>query len=563
MSKVTSIVVGPSLCPLVDAIHKLRACYFSAKVQTLWSSDQSDRVVPVTLSPNTSVLKVSVQMPGNYEVSAMLGTQNIIASGLVTFTNEPYEFPLIIPGNKVPYSFRGSVEWKLFDPASKKTEISSTSVEIYVLTPSLPKYFDNPGIPLALLRLDTLMPKWQQSDKTDWATFVVSQLHNETRLEYDTWKGVSKYTSSLAELEENSSSGIEIKACWLDLWLSDMEGLRLRNDTKSKYGVNCYDTAALAQVIISIGLPNIDFRMNYMEPVGFIRDTLLIGYTTPPVLCNNPYFGTPGAPRDMHCDPTAANRTKVENHMFLTLCTKPVPVILDACCGPETGNTTILQYPGSIIDTTVPEGEAEARTGTLACIFDGPGVRELAASAFFDTDSAGWLGENTLLQKLTMYLASMGEVQKPYIGRLPDSDVPSATITFNPGGDDIWTINIFRFKEGDEARVEYQNRKMEIRDPEDLNANTLINVHCRGGFTMFYDSETCILSIIESRIAKSEKLGELRNAMTEIIKDVDKDQEPVVKDWTNIDSIIQLGEEFTIIITVSTLLSLPPDSSPY
>jgi hypothetical protein len=172
--------------------------------------------------------------------------------------------------------------------------------------------------------------------------------------------------------------------------------------------------------------------------------------------------------------------------MFLTQNGDGGPVVYDACCGPETGDRLLSSYAAKILDSVKPP-KTESKTGTLASIYDGPGVSALAVSAFFDPKVSRVFPFQESMMKM---LSQFGTPQPPCFG-LPTSD-GGVTVTFtlipNPSANfkfNTWTINIMRFHTLDKMQENYKNREEMLKNRQDLGGNETVNLTCKGGFRMF------------------------------------------------------------------------------
>ena len=108
---------------------------------------------------------------------------------------------------------------------------------------------------------------------TPWHEFVIHYLFNHEKLWYETWRNVGTYASYKRDPTVTS-------ACWIDLWLSDFT--TPLGKTELRNTVNCYDMAALAQFILSLGIRRSTApAIKYIEPYGYITLTRLIGRHDP------------------------------------------------------------------------------------------------------------------------------------------------------------------------------------------------------------------------------------------------------------------------------------------
>ena len=183
--------------------------------------------------------------------------------------------------------------------------LGSTEIEIYILSPDVPEYMSNVGIPQRLLK--EVVPPYVNSQNpslpTPWHEFVIRYLFNHEKLWYETWHGIGTYAS-------HKRDSTVTNACWIDLWLWDLT--TPLSKTKLRNTVNCYDMATLKQVILSLGIGRSAVpATKYMEPYGYITPTRLIGrHDSDRVagtdLCNNPRSGSGVNPPEMLCATTSA-----------------------------------------------------------------------------------------------------------------------------------------------------------------------------------------------------------------------------------------------------------------
>ena len=224
---------------------------------------------------------------------------------------------------------------------------SVTPLELHLLYSDLPPFFDDDGVPLALLRLDTLMRPWSTSPVKDWRKFVTQQLFADRRMTYENFKGMNRYTSWQTDWFDISPAEGPLLNCWIELWLSDMNGLTQRKDTYTQYTVNCYDLAAISQALFALGTDISKCRVKYIDPFRYLKATNLIGGINH---CNNPYFGRQGTFPGQYCPPTEQTRSFIGNHMFLTSENTSTGLVYDVCVGPQLGTLRLEAYPKEATD---------------------------------------------------------------------------------------------------------------------------------------------------------------------------------------------------------------------
>ncbi|GLB34582.1 hypothetical protein LshimejAT787_0201470 [Lyophyllum shimeji] len=115
--------------------------------------------------------------------------------------------------------------------------------------------------------------------------------------------------------------------------------------------VNCYDQAAMVQVLAGFGKPPYPNWL-VMEPYGYINQTYLVGVNG---LCNNPFFNNNHSPSLIGINDT--RRTGFGNHVFNGLLfpfkpQDPKERIFDACAGPSLGTLDPYAYVNAAVDST-------------------------------------------------------------------------------------------------------------------------------------------------------------------------------------------------------------------
>ena len=252
---VSGVYTSVSDCPIIDYPGDTRVCYFSTERQNHWNRDAQVSVspaVPVVLSASAGHAELQLQFtvtnpsaagfgPGTYSWSAQIADRPVAL---------PYEFqisaadsankefllsqPLTAPivggtPKSLPWSFLAKGPTPLRIRLQRKNDVNiikevQLEVEIYVLQPSLPSYFIKSGLPLSLLRLETLIPAWTVSNSADWGEFVILALFQDKRLTYQNWGGSAKYVTinpDRMDPQQMQTHGVHT-TCWLELFLSDL-----------------------------------------------------------------------------------------------------------------------------------------------------------------------------------------------------------------------------------------------------------------------------------------------------------------------------------------------------
>ncbi|KAJ6023932.1 hypothetical protein N7540_004729 [Penicillium herquei] len=479
--------------------------------------------------------------------------------------------PPIINGaaKALPWRLSSYINWTLSgnDPQQPIYECK-TEVKVFVFPPNLPDYVVRGGLPVQLMSLNALWPEWMRSQSTDWAEFVIEAIFNDPRLEYETWSGSSRYTSGIITdlaSQLGNNGGLEL---WLDLWLADMLGF---NEVKTQ--INCYDLACLVQVLVSLGTDLLaeKIRAKFMSPYGYINSTKLIGRVdlrtdpntgkriNPGNLCNNPFYGNTGYAPDMLVNPALSSRSAFGNHLFVTIEKGGEPFVLDACCGPQTGNVKLEDYPGRAIDT---RSDRRAKPGTLLDITDGVGVNHLIVSRALARTNPP-IGSDFLIDEVTE-LDQTVTWNAPFFASPAQNYSISATWTLTTTGDKPKHINVdvFRYQSVSDTHLvtkvqkAYAMRVATIEDQwmkETLNDGYSDGV--RGSIRLFCNPNYGYLAVVRSTELKAADTATLKGKLKNLLDDrmIPKKK----KNW--IDNIntdktlpIKVNESFRIILTVSS-----------
>ncbi|MCJ1358433.1 MAG: hypothetical protein MMC33_008433 [Icmadophila ericetorum] len=612
MAQIAAVSIPGSSIPVIEFVSGIRKCHYQKNTCQLFSADGvgAGHATPLALLQGTANLVVDVTIPGDastllYEVNAFLSNENNTggvafteSTHVTAFSNDPDlllktstgEMPILAPKvggieKPVPWAYNGTLVVQLISSASAGTlktieEEVHMPVEIYVLSAELPDLYLGPGVPLALLRLETLIPVWLQSQEVDWPTFVTRALFNDERLQYHVINGFSKYTTwetegmGLNDAYQQNQGNIIID-CWLDLWLSDMNGLTARGDKTSQYSVDCYDIAAISQAIMFIGTDPAKLRLKYMQPFGYINAVKLIGVkeanptyqlNNPNNLCNNPMFASMKYDPRVMCPPDTWNRSPFGNHMFLTYLKDPTndPIVLDA--EPPPADRNLQQYCADSIDTS---GEWGQEAGKAENAYDGPGLSTLATTALFAGQA---MKRSGLLEALSLQLDGKGTLQEPYVGDRTWHRGITMTWTFTVRPqfwqiftqDDLIMINIYSYSAGGITDL-YVNEQWTLRkaaiagfqaDPTSIDADD----NPMRGFSddptgctyMFRIPEKGWLAVLTSEHCKSVTLAPVAALVQTTLNSLPPQpplpQLTVTQTILGSDSDIEVGTEFKITV---------------
>lgn len=532
---ISKIRVPELLCPLIETKDGARITHFGNGTFTIWSPPIASTLavsVPVIISKEQATLNVSLQgnIPANTPV--LLTATYSLPGSHTSHTLVSYEFkwdpdnlfktvPILAPTNvdqssrPVPWAFRGTMTWQIKAIARANTVMGSqtTDLEIYVLPEEVPRFAMDNGLPLALLRLDSMFPTWMRLSEShdkdwplevqnDWPKFVTYSLFRDKRMCYDTFLGSSVYSTfnSTTDIPEAKRLIPTSKAkpvssgdvsCWMDLWLSDMNGLdEGKKKVFNSYPVNCNDTAAVVHAIASLGTGGSTgaarWRMVYQEPYGFIKRTHLIGrysgaeYDWDKDWCNNPYYkDTLKVNPEMECSPTAMNRSYVQKHVYLVLGDEEGPEarVYDACFGPHLGDQTWKSYLSleeGPIDSKRPFRLVYGTDPPKASPFPNPteydckisnGVVNLAsASSFVRNEPKISPSPPTLFGKMTDILSGHGDLAYPFEGSMVANDTIVATWTFIPkkAPETACQISISRYRDEQSASKAFEKRRSDV-----------------------------------------------------------------------------------------------------
>jgi len=168
--------------------------------------------------------------------------------------------------------------------------------------------------------------------------------------------------------------------------------------------VNCYDQAAMTQVMASLG--PIRASWLFLKPYGYIRPTRIVGV---PERCNNPFFMSTDPPLPPLIGMDDPRRTGFGNHVFNGIFSSygtPNDRIYDACGGPHLGAENPAFYVQESIDSSTNLYRVtHTRCGTAGDIVGFQGVTRAALTGL--DDSAMSENKKNLLQRASVSNAKL------------------------------------------------------------------------------------------------------------------------------------------------------------
>ena len=577
---VQALYVAKVECPLHDHFVNPPQIWFSPGESPVWNSAGATKVTPIAIY-STTTFRVELAAASLVPIQALTPPLTLVAKagGWTVFNcQKKQKIPDLIKdlvvnqptvggtAKPLPWGLSSTLTWTLSGNDPKQpTYTCDTAAEVYVFPPNLPNYVVRGGLPFRLMSLDAFWPSWMSSTATDWVVFVINAIFNDPRLEYETWSGSSKYTSGIITglaTDLANDRGLEL---WLDLWLTDNLGL---NGVKTQ--MNCYDLACLVQVLVSLGTDasTSKVRAKFMRPYGYIKSTKLIGRIDPrkdstgkPVnpqnLCNNPFYGNNGYAKDMLVDDNNNLRSSFGNHLFITIEKSGETWVLDACCGPQTGNIKLKDYPGAAIDT---RSDIRGTPGTLIDVIVGIGVNHLIVSrALARTNPPP---SSTLLIDEVPKLDPKGTWNTPFFASPAQNYSISATWTLIPAAFPDKTINIDVFRYVDyyithlitTVQNAYAMRVSTIRDQWLIEtSNEVKSDGVTGSIRIFCNPSLGYLAVIRSSELKCADTATLKDKLKMLL---DTYMIPTGKSWiqnatTDKSLPIKVNQSFKILITVS------------
>jgi hypothetical protein len=211
---------------------------------------------------------------------------------------------------------------------------------------------------------------------------VIEKLHYQKNMWYNSFHGGSNHYYNGGD-----------QPLHLDHWVDDCS-------EKGMHLINCYDLAALADVIVRLGLQssNALLRMKRMDPFGFINQAYLIGRG----ISNSPLADKPSEFLEENAN--SLRRTGFGSHVFMTIAEgkNGTEMALDATCrpltgGPHAGRETLGEYIDNSIDATTD-------------LYDAPEAdlkkahrKRLELGTLTDTNPKNWPGVTQLWTEPEIY----------------------------------------------------------------------------------------------------------------------------------------------------------------
>ncbi|KAI1454126.1 hypothetical protein F4805DRAFT_440813 [Annulohypoxylon moriforme] len=229
--------------------------------------------------------------------------------------------------NNTPWAVIGNIHWRLkITPTNQIIGITSTRLEFYAITKSLPLFYKN-VVGVKLLRR-FVVPLRDTSHSTSWVSHCCNLTFTNFSFLYDSYYGAASYTSSYA--------GGSFK---LASYLSDIG---------TKTMLNSYDQAAIMQICLGLSPVTKGVGYVFMRKFGWIVTTSLVGRGQ----CNNPYYLNNKFNRSIICDNDASDRSSFGNHAFISLNPNSKDAIVDSSIGPYNGSLDLQAYINASIQTT-------------------------------------------------------------------------------------------------------------------------------------------------------------------------------------------------------------------
>lgn len=553
-----TVTVSALEYPLYDHFLNPVKCYFALGPKAIWDAAVLDeheqpsvfpaailRPTPFSVTLSTAGIALLGTLTPPFTLTAKLGQDDVFNVSLAAPNplGEITDLTLLQPKaggqlKSLPWMLHGEFEWTL--KGSKNDQPSytyDTSVEIYVLPSELPLFFQHSGIPLALLRYNCFLSTWMRTVETppgkpavNWPSFAVQQMFSNPLMEYETYSGSCKYTSwPLGKQLRQIFQAQEGISCWLDLWLSDMHGVTLDGIT---HAVNCYDLAALCQVVVSLGLSRTrNMRMQYMSPFGFINPTHLIGRvenppnpSNPNNVCNNPFYmtGNNKYSKEMLVDKMSPLRSCFRNHMFLSYQKAVTHSVLDACCGPQLGDLLLEDYPKEVIDQNPTRYKPPDAPGEVKDMISGPGVNELVVSRCFERQGKPDPKSLALLDRLAVEMGSEGSWAQPYLTAPSGNWQISATWTFRPNNaqnNEIYTVHVYIYDGQNSTEIEYKKRmNLTIGWDDPVVGYDTFNDTGTGSIRIFADLNRFYIATIDARLGKAASTAAFKDKLQEVLE---------------------------------------------
>ncbi|CCO29736.1 hypothetical protein BN14_03755 [Rhizoctonia solani AG-1 IB] len=305
------------------------------------------------LSPSSGVTisDISVQgklksIPDHKLLGSIRITPEAITADLV---------PLSKQTPPLPWGLEDEVTWTFsFSVSGGSTEhaLSIThQLELYAVSGYADSYKTRPmhqhGMPRDALHFYLIHARKVYNNSiegiADYVRSIVNVVHWCSGFAYDTGFGTTQF----------SAKGMDKDHAWFNVrrWASLLRPGSPKepiSPDSTVHTVNCYDQAAAVWTGIALALANQGdtnkLVWHYAEPFGFIQPTHLVGWGDETKKTTNPYFSANLEKQGLTGDNEL--RFGYWNHAFIEFDKK----VLDATCGPHTGDEDLADYLKKSID---------------------------------------------------------------------------------------------------------------------------------------------------------------------------------------------------------------------
>lgn len=298
------------------------------------SSTTYPAAIPIKTAPAIqATIKVEITKSnytsGNAAISGKLNSLKLM--GKCPIVKGEHTIRVKVEGTPpaILFAETGVMIWEIDVSCMTGKFLGATYLELYAIVEDIAYPFLSRGRPVEALQflykniknLNGLITTSKETDK--FITSVITRYcHSEHRLSYDTILGKPQYLNPVP-------TGLAMK----------LTEYMQRKAPKC----NCYDQASA--LLVFCGIIGLQGEKIYVEPFGFIKETVLVGN----IRSNNPFY------KSNNSDPIVprldSERTAFGNHEFYhnTSSNK----IFDACAGPELGIRNLPSYLLNAVDTSV------------------------------------------------------------------------------------------------------------------------------------------------------------------------------------------------------------------
>ncbi|KAH7398523.1 hypothetical protein BKA66DRAFT_605583 [Pyrenochaeta sp. MPI-SDFR-AT-0127] len=288
-------------------------------------------------------------------------------------------------------------------------EDSILPIELYAISPYLPKHLSYEGVPIDLLRF-ALGPRNIRAANRDANVSYPAAI---TARVFDSGFIYERSGGSFA-FTPGAGAGYRTQLTkYLRIWTilnksAPQEDLQLFGKTYEERPpkVNCMDQTGILGICMSFACANEADQKSlgayFMTPFGFLHDSPLVGFAKDPnnpeivVKCNNPFTYTNQPMPELWYPPTTDYRSYFDKHVFLEFRKS----IWDACAGPYLGSGDLKAYLTTAIDreegsypTKFMDGHKEEVNPDMAKYTANPENPKHVKPAPVDDAHGGILGE--------------------------------------------------------------------------------------------------------------------------------------------------------------------------